>query len=143
MLPTSWYLPGRDSAQDHLLLRDGSYNKGKHWDDTGLIEVFNAGVSGGPRLGETNGRELTAAVEAAVANRDGPTLIGCVIERGDCSAELISRGLLVAQAKPRQTRRGRTIARLLNAHPNESGERSHVTAPPDEGDRSLALQKLT
>jgi pyruvate decarboxylase len=33
---------------------------------------------------------LASAIEVAVANHDGPTLIECIIDRDDCSSELIS-----------------------------------------------------
>jgi pyruvate decarboxylase len=49
------------------------------------------------------GSKLRAAgaIETAVANHDGPTLIECIIDRDDCSPELISWGHLVARANAR------------------------------------------
>jgi len=44
---------------------------------------------------------VAGAIEAAVANHDGPTLIECIIDRDDCSPELISWGRLVARANAR------------------------------------------
>ena len=38
----------------------------------------------------TNGAELAEAIKVALANHDGPTLIECIIDRDDCSADLIS-----------------------------------------------------
>ena len=36
----------------------------------------------------------------ALANREGPTLIECMIDRDDCTSDLISWGRLVAPATP-------------------------------------------
>jgi TPP-dependent 2-oxoacid decarboxylase len=50
-------------------------------------------VSGAPNTNDmrvTNGSQLASAIEVAVANHDGPTLIECIIDRDDCSSEQIS-----------------------------------------------------
>jgi pyruvate decarboxylase len=38
----------------------------------------------------TNDRERAEAINVALANHDGPTLIECIIDRDDCSSDLIS-----------------------------------------------------
>ncbi|MGO9654573.1 SDR family oxidoreductase [Mycobacterium sp.] len=48
--------------------------------------------------------ELADAIQLALANQEGPTLIECVIDRDDCSAELISWGRHVAAANGRPPR---------------------------------------
>ena len=40
----------------------------------------------------------------ALANREGPTLIECMIDRDDCTSDLISWGRLVAPANARPPR---------------------------------------
>jgi pyruvate decarboxylase len=52
----------------------------------------------------TNGGELEEAIKAALANRDGPTLIECIIDRDDASPDLISWGRQVAKANARPPR---------------------------------------
>jgi pyruvate decarboxylase len=69
-----------------------------------LIDVFNAEDGHGRGLRATNGGELADAVKVALANREGPTLIECVIDRNDCTPELISWGHLVATANGRPPR---------------------------------------
>jgi pyruvate decarboxylase len=82
-------------------IHDGPYNNIKNWDYAGLLDVFNAGEGNGRGLRATTGEELDKAIKIAVANRDGPTLIECVIDRDDCSPELISWGRRVASANAR------------------------------------------
>lgn len=85
-------------------IHDGPYNNIKNWDYAGLIQAFNAEDGLGRGMRVTSGGELTAAIAAAVANHDGPTLIECIIDRDDCSPELISWGRLVARANARPPR---------------------------------------
>jgi indolepyruvate decarboxylase len=85
-------------------IHDGPYNNIKNWDYAGLIQAFNAEDGRGHGLRATNGGELKKAIEVAVANRDGPTLIECIIDRDDCSADLISWGRQVAKANARPPR---------------------------------------
>jgi pyruvate decarboxylase len=69
-----------------------------------LIQVFNAEEGRGRGIRATNGEELAEAIKTALANHDGPTLIECIIDRDDCSADLISWGRLVAIANARPPR---------------------------------------
>ena len=49
------------------------------------------------------GGEHAGAIETALANHDGPTLIDCLIDRDDCTSDLISfRPLLLGS--PRRNR---------------------------------------
>ncbi|ADW71377.1 alpha-keto acid decarboxylase family protein [Granulicella tundricola] len=85
-------------------IHDGPYNNVKNWDYAGLMKVFNAQDGRGLGCTATNGAELAIAIKAAEANLDGPTLIECIIDRDDCTAELISWGHLVAAANARPPR---------------------------------------
>ena len=58
----------------------------------------------GRGLRANNGKELEEAIKVAVANYDGPTLIECIIDRDDASADLISWGRQVAKANARPPR---------------------------------------
>lgn len=73
-------------------IHDGPYNNIKNWDYGGLIQAFNAEDGRGRGMCATNGRELAEAMNVALANYDGPTLIECIIDRDDCSSDLISWG---------------------------------------------------
>ncbi len=44
---------------------------------------------------------MEKAIAAALANTQGPTLIECVIDRDDCTSDLISWGRRVATANAR------------------------------------------
>ncbi|MBV8322210.1 MAG: hypothetical protein JO049_16235 [Hyphomicrobiales bacterium] len=85
-------------------IHDGPYNNIKNWDYAGLIEAFNAEDGCGRGIRVTNGGELAQAIKVALANHDGPTLIECVIDRDDCSSDLISWGRMVAAANARPPR---------------------------------------
>jgi TPP-dependent 2-oxoacid decarboxylase len=101
----SWFngirlkLPG--GARFEVEIHDGPYNDIKNWDYAGLIQAFNAEDGRGLGMRVTGGGELAGAIEAASANHDGPTLIECIIDRDDCSPELISWGRQVARANAR------------------------------------------
>jgi pyruvate decarboxylase len=84
-----------------FLINNHGYNNIKNWDYAGLIQAFNAEDGRGLGMRVSNCGELAGALEAAIANHDGPTLIECIIDRGDCSPELISWGRLVARADAR------------------------------------------
>jgi len=103
-LPVIIFLINNHGYTIEVEIHDGPYNNIKNWDYAGLIEAFNAEDGRGRGLRATNGAELTEAIEAALANRDGPTLIECVIDRDDCTSDLISWGRLVAAANARPPR---------------------------------------
>ena len=100
-LPVIIFLINNHGYTIEVEIHDGPYNNIKNWDYAGLIQAFNAEDGRGRGMRVTNGGELAAAIKAAVANHDGPTLIECIIDRDDCSPELISWGRLVARANAR------------------------------------------
>ena len=85
-------------------IHDGPYNNIKNWDYAGLIEAFNAEDGHGRGLRATTGGELAEAIKVALDNTQGPTLIECVIDRDDCTADLISWGRRVSDANDRPPR---------------------------------------
>jgi pyruvate decarboxylase len=103
-LPVIIFLINNHGYTIEVEIHDGPYNNIKNWDYAGLIEVFNAGEGHGRGLRATTGEELAKAIKVAVANREGPTLIECIIDRDDCSSDLISWGRLVANANARPPR---------------------------------------
>ena len=100
-LPVIIFLVNNHGYTIEVEIHDGPYNNIKNWDYAGLVQVFNAEDGRGRGLRATNGRELAEAIEVALANSDGPTLIECIIDRDDCSPELISWGRQVAHANAR------------------------------------------
>jgi pyruvate decarboxylase len=100
-LPVIIFLINNHGYTIEVEIHDGPYNKIKNWDYAGLIQAFNAEDGRGRGLRVTNGGELSSAIEEAVTNLNGPTLIECIIDRDDCSSELISWGRLVARANAR------------------------------------------
>ncbi len=103
-LPVIIFLINNHGYTIEVEIHDGPYNNIKNWDYAGLITAFNAEDGRGRGIRVTNGGELAAAIEVALANHDGPTLIECIIDRDDCSADLISWGRLVAIANARPPR---------------------------------------
>lgn len=100
-LPVIIFLMNNRGYTIEVEIHDGPYNNIKNWDYAGLIEVFNAEDGKGLGLRATNGGELSAAIQKALANREGPTLIECALARDDCSADLVSFGRRVAAANAR------------------------------------------
>jgi indolepyruvate decarboxylase len=100
-LPVIIFLINNHGYTIEVEIHDGPYNDIKNWDYAGLIQAFNAEDGRGFGMRVSNGGELATAIEAAIANHDGPTLIECIIDRDDCSPELISWGRLVARANAR------------------------------------------
>lgn len=105
-LPVIIFLVNNHGYTIEVEIHDGPYNNVKNWDYAGLIDAFNAEDGQGRGMRATNGGELATAIEVALANRDGPTLIECVIDRDDCTADLISWGRQVANANARPPREG-------------------------------------
>ncbi len=103
-LPAIIFLINNHGYTIEVEIHDGPYNNIKNWDYAGLVQVFNAEDGKGQGLRATNGGELAAAIKTALASREGPTLIECVIDRDDCSGDLISWGRLVAKANARPPR---------------------------------------
>lgn len=84
-------------------IHDGPYNVIKNWDYAWLMNVFNAedGRGWGTRV-RTEG-ELDAAI-AKAAKHDGPVLIETIIDRDDCSKQLLEWGTHVAKNNGRPLR---------------------------------------
>jgi pyruvate decarboxylase len=100
-LPVIIFLINNHGYTIEVEIHDGPYNNIKNWDYAGLVQAFNAEDGHGRGLRATNGGELEKAIKVGLANRDGPTLIECIIDRDDCSADLISWGRQVAKANAR------------------------------------------
>jgi pyruvate decarboxylase len=103
-LPVIIFLINNHGYTIEVEIHDGPYNNIKNWDYAGLIGAFNAEDGRGRGLRATNGKELEEAIKVAVANHDGPTLVECIIDRDDASADLISWGRQVAKANARPPR---------------------------------------
>ena len=100
-LPVIIFLINNHGYTIEVEIHDGPYNDIKNWDYAGIIQAFNAEDGCGLGMRVSNGGELAGAIKTAVANHGGPTLIECIIDRDDCSPELISWGRLVARANAR------------------------------------------
>ena len=103
-LPVIIFLMNNHGYTIEVEIHDGPYNNIKNWDHAGLVQAFNAEDGRGRGIRVTNGGELADAIKVALANHDGPTLIECVIDRDDCSSDLISWGRMVAAANARPPR---------------------------------------
>jgi pyruvate decarboxylase len=103
-LPVIIFLMNNHGYTIEIEIHNGPYNNIKNWDYAGLMNAFNAEDGRGRGLRVTNGGELSEAIKVALANRDGPTLIECIIDRDDCSSDLISWGRRVASANARPPR---------------------------------------
>jgi pyruvate decarboxylase len=103
-LPVIVFLVNNHGYTIEVEIHDGPYNNIKNWDYAGLMQAFNAEDGRGRGLRATNGKKLEEAIRVALDNRDGPTLIECVIDRDDCSPDLISWGRQVARANARPPR---------------------------------------
>jgi len=82
-------------------IHDGPYNRIKNWDYAGLIDVFNAADGAGLGLRARSGGELAAALVRARDHQGGPVLIECLLDRDDCSRQLLEWGRKVADANAR------------------------------------------
>jgi pyruvate decarboxylase len=103
-LPVIIFLMNNHGYTIEVEIHDGPYNNIKNWDYAGLITAFNGEDGNGRGIRATNGGELADAIKLALANHEGPTLIECIIDRDDCSADLISWGRQVAIANARPPR---------------------------------------
>lgn len=84
-------------------IHDGPYNTIKNWNYAELMKVFSAddGRGWGARV-RTEG-ELDAAIKTALPH-DGPVLIEAIIDRDDCSKNLLEWGSHVAKNNSRPLR---------------------------------------
>jgi len=85
-------------------IHDGPYNNIKNWDYAGLMEVFNAGEGKGWSQRVSTEGELQMAIKKAYSNKRGPSLIEVMLERDDCSKELLEWGSRVAANNGRPPR---------------------------------------
>lgn len=100
-LPVIIFLMNNHGYTIEVEIHDGPYNNVKNWDYAGIISVFNAADGNGRGIRVANGGELADAIKIALNNHGGPTLIECLLDRDDCTADLISWGHLVAKANGR------------------------------------------
>lgn len=84
-------------------IHDGPYNTIKNWDYAGLMKVFSAEDGNGWGCRATTGDELDSAIEHAYGH-DGPSLIEVMIDRDDCSKDLLEWGARVARNNGRPPR---------------------------------------
>ena len=76
-------------------IHDGPYNNIKNWDYAGLVDVFNAGEGNGWSAKVRTEGDLDAAIEKALSH-DGLSLIEVIVDRDDCSKELLEWGSRVS-----------------------------------------------
>ncbi|MFN2206429.1 MAG: thiamine pyrophosphate-binding protein, partial [Candidatus Promineifilaceae bacterium] len=84
-------------------IHDGPYNTIKNWDYAALMAVFNAGDGRGWGARVGTEEELDAAI-ATAQDHDGPALIEVLIDRDDCSKNLLEWGGHVARNNGRPPR---------------------------------------
>ena len=104
-LPVIIFLINNRGYTIEVEIHDGPYNNIKNWDYAGIMKVFNATDGDGQGFRATNGKELSTAIEQALAHKTGPTLIECTIDRDDCTRELMEWGARVAAANGRPPQR--------------------------------------
>ena len=104
-LPVIIFLINNPGYTCEVEIHDGPYNNIKNWDYAGIVTVFNATDGEGRGFRATNGKELAAAIQQALAHAAGPTLIECTIDRDDCTKELMEWGARVAAANSRPPQR--------------------------------------
>lgn len=81
-------------------IHDGPYNNIPNWDYAGLVNVFNAGEGNALGLRVTTPGELAGAI-AQASGHTAPVLIEVMLDRDDCTAELLEWGSRVASANSR------------------------------------------
>ncbi|CAI9120304.1 alpha-keto acid decarboxylase family protein [Brytella acorum] len=101
-LPVLIFLVNNRGYVIEIAIHDGPYNYIKNWDYAGLMEVFNAVEGHGLGLKAATGAELQDAIKKGLANRKGPTLIECSIDRSDCTKQLVEWGKRVAATNARK-----------------------------------------
>ncbi|MCH7518916.1 MAG: pyruvate decarboxylase [Candidatus Dadabacteria bacterium] len=77
-------------------IHDGPYNNIKNWDYAGIVDVFNAGEGNGSSCRVTTEGELQSAIKTALSHKGGPSLIEVILDRDDCSKELLEWGSRVS-----------------------------------------------
>ena len=84
-------------------IHDGPYNVIKNWDYAALMDSFNAADGNGWGTRVRTEAELEEAIQTA-AGHDGPALIEVIIDRDDCSKNLLVWGGHVAKNNGRPPR---------------------------------------
>ncbi|MDF1743822.1 MAG: thiamine pyrophosphate-binding protein [Gimesia sp.] len=84
-------------------IHDGPYNTIKNWNYADLVKVFNAEDGNGWSCKAGTEGELDEAIQTAVSH-DGPALIEVLIDRDDCSKNLLVWGGHVAKNNGRSPR---------------------------------------
>jgi pyruvate decarboxylase len=84
-------------------IHDGPYNMIKNWDYAALVSAFNAGDGNGWGVRVGTEGELAKAITEAT-DHDGPSLIEVLIDRDDCSKNLLEWGGHVARNNGRPPR---------------------------------------
>ncbi len=84
-------------------IHDGPYNTIKNWNYSELVNVFNAEDGNGWSCKAGTEGELDEAIQKAVSH-DGPALIEVLIDRDDCSKNLLVWGSHVAKNNGRPPR---------------------------------------
>jgi TPP-dependent 2-oxoacid decarboxylase len=82
-------------------IHDGPYNNIKNWDYAGLVDIFNAGEGNGWSCRVKTEGELESSIKKAMSHKGGPSLIEVVLDRDDCSKELLEWGSRVASNNAR------------------------------------------
>ncbi len=82
-------------------IHDGPYNNIQNWDYAGLVDVFNTGGGAGWSTRVTTEGELQKAIKTALAHKGGPSFIEVMLDRDDCSKELLEWGSRVASNNSR------------------------------------------
>ena len=82
-------------------IHDGIYNVIKNWDYKKLIEAFNADDGNALCLKASTEDEMVDCVKQAKAHTEGVSFIELIIDKDDCSRELLEWGSRVATANGR------------------------------------------
>ncbi|GJM15819.1 MAG: pyruvate decarboxylase [Thermodesulfobacteriota bacterium] len=82
-------------------IHDGPYNNIQNWDYAGIVDVFNAGGGNGWSTRVKTEGELQSAIKKALSHKGGPSLIEVMLDRNDCSKELLEWGSRVASNNAR------------------------------------------
>lgn len=100
-LPVIIFLINNRGYVIEIAIHDGPYNYIKNWDYAGIVNAFNAEDGQGLGLKATTGKGLADAITKALANREGPTLIECDIDRNDYTEALKTWGRLAEETNSR------------------------------------------
>lgn len=111
-LPVMIFLIDNHGYGIEIAIHDGPYNYIQNWNFAKIMDVFNGEGEECPITHTKNGKsglglkattpaELADAIRKAQANKEGPTLIQVVIDRDDCTKDLLTWGKKVAKANAR------------------------------------------